>query len=54
MGKDDLLIRVARIICTTDIPCKKHLEQAQKIIATVSAAEKEPLPLWALASGETA
>jgi hypothetical protein len=53
--RDDLLIQAARIICTTDIPCRKHLEQAQRVLDLAGAyanAGKQSDPLWTLAEGE--
>lgn len=51
--RDDLIVRAARLLCTTNIPCEKHLGQARTIIEMVEAEAAKGAsptePLWTLA-----
>lgn len=57
MSREDLILRAARIICTTSVPCKKHTEQARQILDMGGAFASSGLtadPLWTLVEGDEA
>jgi hypothetical protein len=55
--RDDLIIKAAKLLCQTGVPCAKHLAQARSIWEIFEAkrtAVDEKVPIWELVEAEHA